>query len=615
MMELPPYHLPTLRGVLLRAWDRVRLFVKEAGQVIVLMVIALNVLNSLGTDGSFGNQDSEHSVLSETARVVTPLFAPMGLREDNWPAVVGVFSGILAKEVVVGTLDNLYTNIAQAGREPQDDPPFDLVASLREAATTVPANLSGLRCAVDPLGLGSVDDHATTSHGVNEAVFEPCARFDGQVGAFAYLLFVLLYFPCVATIGVIRRETGTAWAAFVAAWTTGVATHGDCLLPGGHLQRTSAQLTGLDPGVVTGVCGDRVRAASLGAARWPPGRSTGLGGTVIPHAYPRLSGATPGGESGRDCTSGGIATRRGQEHAAHTATQAGWCTLSATGRVRLALSAMRPGIGRALRPRCGAGAGGRCRPVRVDRARSPDCRPRHQCEATRSVRFPGPAGGGRGCPAIAVVIDPLSRSGEGWGEETIKANGRLMIRNGDSPSGSVCADNSPRDGRRNGVGVSASCRLSALGVSVSHLCGARGIVEHQSPITAVVRQLARQHRDCIRPIRADESGGQAVAAAVHQNDAAGIGAEGLAADIGPAAFQCLVVAFKQGRWHPSATRCPSRESGDRQLNRALRHRGLRWCAVPDNAPATERPVGSTHRAPRQVLHLAAPAGRRRRTAG
>lgn len=225
MMELPPYHLPTLRGVLLRAWDRVRLFVKEAGQVIVLMVIALNVLNSLGTDGSFGNQDSEHSVLSETARMVTPLFAPMGLREDNWPAVVGVFSGILAKEVVVGTLDNLYTNIAQAGRATQDDPPFDLVASLREAAATVPANLSGLSDALlDPLGLGSVDDHAAATPGINEAVFGAMhARFDGQVGAFAYLLFVLLYFPCVATIGVIRRETGTAWAAFVAAWTTGVA--------------------------------------------------------------------------------------------------------------------------------------------------------------------------------------------------------------------------------------------------------------------------------------------------------------------------------------------------------------------------------------------------------
>jgi ferrous iron transport protein B len=226
MMELPPYHLPTLRGVLLRAWDRVRLFIKEAGQVIVLMVIALNVLNSLGTDGSFGNEDSEHSVLSETARLVTPLFAPMGLREDNWPAVVGVFSGVLAKEVVVGTLDNLYSSVArQDGDRREAEQSFDLGRSLSDAAATVPVNLAVLSEALlDPLGFGSVSEQDAAAHGVDDAVFGAMhARFDGKVGAFAYLLFILLYFPCVATMGVIRRETGTAWAAFVATWTTGVA--------------------------------------------------------------------------------------------------------------------------------------------------------------------------------------------------------------------------------------------------------------------------------------------------------------------------------------------------------------------------------------------------------
>ena len=226
MMELPPYHVPTLRGVLLRAWDRVRLFIKEAGQVIVLMVIALNVLNSLGTDGSFGNEDSEHSVLSETARVVTPLFAPMGVREDNWPAVVGVFSGVLAKEVVVGTLDNLYSSVArQDGGNPGMEQTFDLNQSLRDAAATVPVNLAALSEALlDPLGFGTVSEQDAEAHGVDDAVFGAMhARFDGKVGAFAYLLFILLYFPCVATMGVIRRETGTAWAAFVATWTTGVA--------------------------------------------------------------------------------------------------------------------------------------------------------------------------------------------------------------------------------------------------------------------------------------------------------------------------------------------------------------------------------------------------------
>ena len=225
MMELPPYHLPTLKGVLLRAWDRVRLFVKEAGQVIVLMVLALNVLNSIGTDGSFGNENTEQSLLSETARTLTPVFAPLGIQDDNWPAVVGIFSGILAKEVVVGTLDSLYTRVAEQESGPGEEQPFDLWQSISESAATVPQNLAELSNAVlDPLGLGLVSERDAEAHDVNQAVFGAMqSRFNGQVGAFAYLLFVLLYFPCVATIGAIRRETGSGWAAFVAAWTTGIA--------------------------------------------------------------------------------------------------------------------------------------------------------------------------------------------------------------------------------------------------------------------------------------------------------------------------------------------------------------------------------------------------------
>jgi ferrous iron transport protein B len=229
MMELPPYHLPTLKGVLLRTWDRVRLFLKEAGRVIVVMVVALNLLSSFGTDGSLGEADSEHSVLSAVSRTVTPLFAPLGVREDNWPAVVGVVSGVLAKEVIVGTLDSLYTRIAKEEQPQNTEEVFDLWSSLTAAAGSLPANLAEVAGSLlDPLGL-SIGDHsdqerAAADQGVETGTFGAMeARFDGRIGAFAYLLFVLLYFPCVATIGVIVRETGMAWAGFVAAWTTGIA--------------------------------------------------------------------------------------------------------------------------------------------------------------------------------------------------------------------------------------------------------------------------------------------------------------------------------------------------------------------------------------------------------
>jgi ferrous iron transport protein B len=230
MMELPPYHLPTLKGILLRTWDRVRLFIKEAGQVIIVMVLVINVLNAIGTDGSIGHENSGDSILSVVSKTATPVFAPMGIEEDNWPAVLGIISGILAKEVVVGTLDTLYSQLArQDAGNMGDDEAFDFWQAINDAAATVPENLAGLSDMFgDPLQMNVGDIHsleaAAAAQQVDNATFGAMLkRFDGQAGAFAYLLFVLLYFPCVATIGAIRREAGTPWAIFVAAWTTTIA--------------------------------------------------------------------------------------------------------------------------------------------------------------------------------------------------------------------------------------------------------------------------------------------------------------------------------------------------------------------------------------------------------
>jgi ferrous iron transport protein B len=230
MMELPHYHMPTLRGVMLRTWDRVKLFIKEAGKVIVIMVLVINTLNSIGTDGSFGNEDSEHSVLSAISKVFTPLLAPMGIDQDNWPATVGIFTGILAKETVVGTLDALYTNLAlEDSGVSGEEGVFDFWQAIVDAMETVPENLIGVKdLLTDPLAMdvGDLSSAQTVAEAqaVNVGVFGAmAARFDGQAGAFAYLLFILLYSPCVATIGAIRRESGPRWAAFVVAWSTGIA--------------------------------------------------------------------------------------------------------------------------------------------------------------------------------------------------------------------------------------------------------------------------------------------------------------------------------------------------------------------------------------------------------
>jgi ferrous iron transport protein B len=229
LMELPTYHIPTFKGVSLRTWDRVKLFIRDAGRVIIVMVLALNVMNSIGTDGSIGNEDSEHSVLSAIGKTLTPLFTPLGIQQDNWPATVGIFTGVLAKEAVVGTLDSIYTRISEQNLPDQGENSFDLLRSLSAAAATIPQNLSALsELVLDPLGLNVADIESTGSTAeelaVTNGVFGVMAsRFDGQAGAFAYLLFILLYFPCAATIAVIAREAGRPWAVFVAFWTTSVA--------------------------------------------------------------------------------------------------------------------------------------------------------------------------------------------------------------------------------------------------------------------------------------------------------------------------------------------------------------------------------------------------------
>jgi len=226
IMELPPYHLPTWKSVVLRAWDRLKSFMFGAGKAIIAVVVVLSFLNNLGRDGSFGNQDSQTSLLSEIGQAITPAFAPLGITEENWPATVGIFTGVFAKEAVVGTLNALYAQVEQPGQSPVAEEPFDFSAGLKAAVGTIAPNVAKLvRSYRDPLGMETVEDmEALKEQGASEVTLGAMAkRFDGRIGAFAYLLFVLLYVPCVAATGAIYRETNWRWAAFVVAWTTGMA--------------------------------------------------------------------------------------------------------------------------------------------------------------------------------------------------------------------------------------------------------------------------------------------------------------------------------------------------------------------------------------------------------
>ncbi|CAA6819050.1 MAG: Ferrous iron transport protein B [uncultured Thiotrichaceae bacterium] len=224
VMEMPTYQIPQLRNVFINTWNKLKGFILGAGKIIIIMVAIINVINSIGTDGSFGNQDSEKSVLSATARAITPVFTPMGIEEDNWPATVGIISGLLAKEVVVGTLDALYSKIdaPQSGAETEtiEESSFSFVEGFSEAASTIPEGLSGVaETLTDPLGFNTLNEEQDVESSTYVAML---SRFDGSIGAFAYLLFILMYFPCVAATGAMYTEVGAKWAMLGVAWSTGL---------------------------------------------------------------------------------------------------------------------------------------------------------------------------------------------------------------------------------------------------------------------------------------------------------------------------------------------------------------------------------------------------------
>ena len=218
IMELPLYELPKFSYISARVWQRTKGFVTGAGKTIVIVVCLLNFFNSIDLEGNFGNQDSENSVLSQSAKVVMPLLAPMGVKEENWQAGVGIITGIFAKEVLVATFNSLYSpQDNEEGVEPS------LTNSWDEAITSIKENLLGIE-ADDPLGMkvGDLTDleavaveqevEITTYHIMQ-------AAFAGQLGAFSYLLFILLYTPCVAAMGAIKNEVGSKWAGFAAVWS------------------------------------------------------------------------------------------------------------------------------------------------------------------------------------------------------------------------------------------------------------------------------------------------------------------------------------------------------------------------------------------------------------
>ncbi|MFH1427874.1 MAG: ferrous iron transport protein B [Patescibacteria group bacterium] len=164
VIELPPYRWPTIKGILIHVWERVWIFIKKAGTVILAFSIIIWLLASVPFGVDYGSQDSLAGSIGQT---ISPVFQPLGF--DNWQSSVALIFGFAAKEVVVGTFGTLY----------------------------------------------DVDESSLNNALQND--FTP-------LSAYAFMVFVLLYIPCMAVLAVVKRETNSwKWPLFMVGYTTAIA--------------------------------------------------------------------------------------------------------------------------------------------------------------------------------------------------------------------------------------------------------------------------------------------------------------------------------------------------------------------------------------------------------
>ncbi|MGC9517908.1 MAG: ferrous iron transport protein B [Methanomicrobiales archaeon] len=190
VMELPPYRLPTLKGALIHMWERGVLFLKKAGTLILAVSVIIWLLSSLPIGVEYASQES---VTGQIGTTLSPIFAPLGFGE--WQPTVALIYGFLAKEVVVSTFGTLY-----GVGETSDEETGAKVTNAEEnkEEEELPEEYTGFIAAIQNL-------------------FNP-------LSAYAFIVFVLLYIPCMAALATIKRETNSwKWPTFAGIYTFVVA--------------------------------------------------------------------------------------------------------------------------------------------------------------------------------------------------------------------------------------------------------------------------------------------------------------------------------------------------------------------------------------------------------
>ncbi len=212
VMELPPYRLPTMKGLWIHMWERTSAFLKKAWSIILITSVIIWLLLALPVGaGVFAETRVDNSAFASLSRTIAPAFDPLGF--GDWKMSGPLVTGFVAKEVVISTMNQVY-DLEEIEEEPSKQTTFledigDILVSLINAVWDTIRSIP-LIIGIDVFEAEEEAEPTTLMMAVEEG-FEEASGGHGALASVAYMAFVLLYTPCMVAVAAERKELGAKW--------------------------------------------------------------------------------------------------------------------------------------------------------------------------------------------------------------------------------------------------------------------------------------------------------------------------------------------------------------------------------------------------------------------
>ena len=213
VLELPPYRQPSLKSVMIHMWENTREFVRKAGTTILFASVVMWLLLNL----PWGVTEQRNSYFGKVSGFIAPVFSPLGF--GNWETSGALVTGFMAKEIVVSSMSQIYLSDAVEEEDAETTTFGEDLLGIGSGFVNATVNSGKILLSIIP-GVNLVDEEIETQ---DTALSLALQKNFTPLTAAALLVFVLLYVPCVATLGAIKHEFGSSWAVTSALYQTAVA--------------------------------------------------------------------------------------------------------------------------------------------------------------------------------------------------------------------------------------------------------------------------------------------------------------------------------------------------------------------------------------------------------